>query len=487
MDKVLEPYIEKSIKKYTQEYIDVLDGNYETEKLEKYLDQKIKRDLEQGFQGWEYKFNTVGSSRGDYPFITITFGTNTSKYGNMINEAILTVRMNGQGKKGFKKPVLFPKLVFLYDENIHGQGKIAENIFDLAVDCSSKTMYPDWLSLSGQGYVPDMYKKYKKVVSPMGCRAFLSPWYIEGGISPKHENDQPIFIGRANLGVISLNLPMILAKSQHESKDFYGVLDYYLEVARKLHIRTYKYLAEMKASTNPIMFCQGGFYNGSLDPNDKIESVIKSFTLSFGITALNELQQLYNEKSLVEDGEFAIEVMEYINNKIDKFKKEDGLLYAIYGSPAENLCGLQVKQFRNKYGIIKNVSDKPYVSNSFHCHVSENIDPIQKQDLEYRFWNLANGGKIQYVKYPIDYNKKAIKTLIRRAMDLGFYEGVNLSLSYCNECGHEELNMDVCPKCGSYDLTKIDRMNGYLSYSRVKGQSRLSDHKMAEINDRVSM
>ena len=179
--------------------------------------------------------------------------------------------------------------------------------------------------------------------------------------------------------------------------------------------------------------------------------------------------------------------MEYINKKLDEFKAEDGVLYAMYGTPAENLCGLQVQQFRKKYGIIENVSDREYVSNSFHCHVSEDITPIMKQDLENRFWNLMNGGKIQYVKYPIDYNIEAVKTLIRRAMNMGFYEGVNLSLAYCDDCGHQELEMDVCPKCGSRNLTKIDRMNGYLSYSRVKGDTRLNDAKMAEIKDRRSM
>ena len=484
VDLILEPYAEKSYRRALAKYerLGVAADLAEKEAL-----ADVKKEFEQGFQGWEYKFNTVASSRGDYPFITVTAGTGTGQFARMASVAMLEVRRGGQGKTGHKKPVLFPKIVFLYDENLHGPGKPLEDVFEAGVACSAKTMYPDWLSLTGKGYVASMYKKYGKIISPMGCRAFLSPWYEQGGMHPAFDGDEPVFVGRFNIGVVSLQLPMILAKARKESRDFYEVLDYYLELIRRLHIRTYAYLGEMRASTNPLAYCEGGFYGGHLKLTDKIKPVLKTATASFGITALNELQMLYNGKSLVEDGAFALEVMEHINKRVDEFKEEDGNLYAIYGTPAENLCGLQIRQFREQYGIIEGVSDRPYVSNSFHCHVSEDITPIQKQDLENRFWNLSNGGKIQYVKYPIGYNTLAIKSLIRRAMDMGFYEGVNLSLSYCDDCGHEELQMDVCPKCGSKNLTKIDRMNGYLSYSRVHGDTRLNAAKMAEIADRKSM
>ena len=481
VDKLLAPYAEKT---YAQNKARYLEMGLSEETAERETIKDVQRDYEQGFQGWEYKFNTVASSRGDYPFITVTAGLGTKRFEKMATISLLKVHKNGQGKKECKKPVLFPKIVFLYDENLHGPGKELEDVFKAGVECSAKTMYPDWLSLTGDGYVAGIYKKYNKVVSPMGCRAFLSPWYEKGGMNPADDNDKPVYVGRFNVGAVSLNLPMIYAKAEKENKDFYEVLDYYLELIRKLHIRTYEYLGEMRASTNPLAYCEGGFYGGHLGIHDKIKPLLKTATASFGITALNELQQLHNKKSLVEDGQFAIEV---INKKVAQFKEEDGNLYALYGTPAENLCGLQVKQFRKKYGIIENVSDREYVSNSFHCHVSEDISPIRKQDLEKRFWDLMNGGKIQYVKYPIDYNKKAIETLIHRAMDMGFYEGVNLSLAYCDDCGHSELEMDVCPKCGSKNLTKIDRMNGYLSYSRVKGDTRLNDAKMAEIKDRRSM
>lgn len=486
VDTVLKKYAKMTYKKYYNEYLDIKGDTFKDE-ADKYAWEKVKRECEQGYQGIEYKLNTVSSSRGDYPFVTFSFGIDTDPYAKLISRVILDVHREGQGKKGFKRPTLFPKLVFLYDKKLHGKGSKLRDNFLAAIKCSQKTMYPDYLSLTGEGYVCEMYKKYKRVVSPMGCRAFLSPWYERGGMNPEDKNDKPVFIGRFNIGAVSLHLPMILAKSREEQRDFYEALDYYLEMIRRVHIRTYRYLAKRKASTNPLAYCQGGFYGGNLKPEEAIEPILKSSTASFGITALNELQVLYNGKSIVEDGEFALEVLKYINKKILEFKEEDHILYAIYGTPAENLCGLQIKQFRKKYGVIEGVSSREYVSNSFHCGVWEDITGIEKQDLENRFWELFKGGRIQYVRYNLSYNNEAMLTYIERAMELGFYEGVNLSLSYCNSCGHEELDMDVCPKCGSSDLTKIDRMNGYLSYSRVHGDTMLSNAKMVEISERKSM
>lgn len=499
VDKILEPYAEKSYDKYFNEYLEICEDvngiipevmDYRCEKACEYATEKVERDFEQGWQGIEYKLNSVGSSRGDYPFVTMTVGLSTSKFGKMAAITLLNVHREGQGKKGFKRPVLFPKIVFLYDKDLHGDGSEkypSADVFNAGIECSAKTMYPDWLSLTGDGYVAEMYKKYKRVVSPMGCRAFLSPWYEKGGMHPADENDKPVFEGRFNLGVVSLHLPMILAKSRRESKDFYEVLNYYLEMIRNLHKRTYEYLGELRASVNPIAFCEGGLLGGHLKPDDKIKSLLPPMTLSYGITALNELQRLYNGKSIREDGEFALEVMKYINNYTNKIKEEDHLLYAIYGTPAESLCGLQIKQFRKIYGIVENVSDKEYVSNSFHCHVTEDMSPIEKQNKEERFWNYFNGGKIQYCRYNLGYNKEAIKTLVLRAMDKGFYEGVNLAMCYCEDCGYQQVEMDTCPKCGSKMITKIDRMNGYLGFTRVHGKTRYNEAKNAEIKDRVSM
>lgn len=176
IDKILSPYAEKSYQKYLKEYEEICceiePGTFvdiESEsKADKYAIKKVKREMEQGWQGLEYKLNTVASSRGDYPFVTVTFGLATDRFGKMASITALEVHAKGQGKEGHKRHVLFPKYVFLYDEKLHGEGKINEDVFEAGIECSSKTMYPDWLSLTGKGYVPEMYKKYGRVVSPMG-------------------------------------------------------------------------------------------------------------------------------------------------------------------------------------------------------------------------------------------------------------------------------------------------------------------------------
>ncbi|HAG70326.1 MAG TPA: anaerobic ribonucleoside-triphosphate reductase, partial [Lachnospiraceae bacterium] len=192
VDHILERYAEKSYEKYIKKYTGL---GLSEEKAKETALEDVERDFEQGFQGWEYKFNTVASSRGDYPFITVTAGTETGRFAKMATIKMLEVRRKGQGKEGCKKPVLFPKIVFLYDEKLHGPGGELEDVFEAGVECSAKTMYPDWLSLTGKGYIASMYKRYGKIISPMGCRAFLSPWYERGGMHPADDKDEPVFVG----------------------------------------------------------------------------------------------------------------------------------------------------------------------------------------------------------------------------------------------------------------------------------------------------
>ena len=456
---------------------------------DEYAFNKVREDFKQGFQGIECMLNSCANSKGDYSFVTFTFGLGTSPLELLCNETLLNVRMEGQGKPSHKKMVVFPKLIFLYDDDLHGEGKEYEYIFDKAILCSSKCMYPDYTNvISDDEEITRIYKEYGKPLSQMGCRSSISPYWKKGGWKQLDKNDEPVMVGRFNLGVVSLNLPLIYAKAKNENKSFFDVLDYYLELIRNIHMMTYERLSKLKASCNPLAFMEGGFYGGHLNANDEIRPVLDCATYSFGITALNELEELHHGKSLVEDGSFSIKIMEYIYNKVNEFKHKDHKLYSIYGTPAEKLCETQATQFKDKYGIIKNVSDRDYFSNSFHCHVTENIDPFTKQKLEKRFWHYFSGGRIQYSRLQIPHNTLALKTIVKQALNKTFYNGVNFTKSYCDICGKEfDSVIQECPNCGSKQITSIDRVCGYLGFSKIEGDTRMNQGKMKEIKERKSM
>ena len=327
------------------------------------------------------------------------------------------------------------------------------------------------------------------------CRAYLSPLYASGKLKPVDENDKPVFHGRFNGGAVSLNLPMIYMKAKEENKDFFDVLRYYCDMINEIHIKTYEFLSKLKASCNPVAFCEGGF--GNLGFNDEIRPLVDRITFSYGFTALHELQMLATGQSLYEvrndENAIAWQAEKFINDYVNQKKeeREEGkvpYIAAIYATPAESLCGTQLNQFRDKYGIIKGVSDKAYFTNSFHMWVGEDITPWQKQDAEFKFFHESSGGHIQYCRFTSGMNTEYIAATIERAMSLGFYFGVNIEKSYCGECGTEvEDGIDTCPHCGSHDITTINRVCGYLGYSRVDGTSKMNDAKLAEIKDRKSM
>lgn len=478
IDKVLLPYAKKTYynayNKYKRLGIKSLDN------LESLADEDLRRELEQGFQSLELKLNTVPCSRGDFAFTTLTFGTWDITMDDLdrgimklIGEVILDTRMKGHGGK----QVVFPKLVFLYDEDKIEADKGHKELFEKAVECSSKCMYPDYLSLN-HGKVGEIYQRTGAITSPMGCRAYLTEWH-----DPK--NGKAITIGRCNIGAVSLNLPLIWKVAENENKNFFEVLSDRMEVIREFLKKRYDALKHTKACTNPMCFTQGGLHNGFLNPDDEIGDLVNYMTASFGITALNELSILATGKILKEDRSFANVVVDFINDKIEEFKKEDGYLYALYGTPAESLCGTQARQYReytgdNQFG--------DYFTNSFHLHVSEDVTPIEKQDKEYELFHKCNGGHIQYVRLDNPDNVNAVKALIQRGMSMGFYQGVNFDAAYCEDCGKHSTNVgNTCPNCGSHNLSVISRVCGYLGYSNVNGKSRMNDAKMAEIADRVSM
>lgn len=310
------------------------------------------------------------------------------------------------------------------------------------------------------------------------CRAYLTEWH-----DPK--TNKAITIGRCNIGAVSLNLPLIWKVAEKEGKDFFNVVEDRMQVIREFLKKRYDMIRHTKACTNPMCFTQGGLHNGFLNPDDEIGDLVNYMTASFGITALNELSILATGKTLKEDSSFANVVVDFINEKIEEFKKEDGYLYALYGTPAESLCGTQARQYReytgdNQFG--------DYFTNSFHLHVSEDVTPFEKQDKEYELFHKCNGGHIQYIRVDNPNNIPAVKALIKRGMSMGFYQGVNFDAAYCEDCGKHSTNVgNTCPHCGSHNLSVISRVCGYLGYSNVNGKSRMNDAKMSEIADRVSM
>ena len=316
-----------------------------------------------------------------------------------------------------------------------------------------------------------------------GCRSFLSDYYLQDGTNLRH--------GRGNIGVVTLHLPMIYAKAKSENKKFFTVLKQYLDMIRDIHKRTYDLTGKQVAGSNPLMFCEGGFYGGHLKADEQIAPIVKKyFTASFGVTALNELSILATGKSLRESQVFANLVIDFIQGTIDEYKREDGYAYSIYGTPAESLSGLQVKQFRSKYGIVKGVSDREYVSNSFHLHVSEDITPIEKQDKEVILFDKCSGGHIQYVRINNPENIEAIYDIVKRGvLKYGLYQGVNLNACTCHNCGHQWSGKhgESCPECGSDDIVEFNRICGYLGMSRKNGDHTLNSSKMSEVKDRVSM
>lgn len=450
IDKVLLPYAKKTYDNAFKKYFEQCNMEYDESCAMAMGD--LRRELEQGFQSLELKLNTVPCSRGDFAFTTLTFGTWDIMMDDldrdimrMIGETILKTRMRGHGGK----QVVFPKLVFLYDENKINEDEDHKELFELAVKCSSKCMYPDYLSLN-HGKAADIYKRTGAITSPMGCRAYLTEWHDKEG--------KAITVGRCNIGAVSLNLPLIWQVAKNENKNFFNVLSDRMEVIREFFKKRYDIIRHTKACTNPMAFMQGGFYKGNLKADDEIGDLVNYMTASFGVTALNELNILATGKTLYQDPWFAEGVLKHINDKVEQFKKEDGYLYAIYGTPAENLCGVQAKQYADYTG---DHQFGEYFTNSFHMHVNEPITPFEKQDAEYKMFHMCNGGHIQYVRVNNPENLQALKALILRGMEKGFYQGINFDAAYCEDCHQHSFNVgNTCPYCGSSKLSVISRVCG---------------------------
>ena len=353
LDRVMVPYCKKTLDTAYEEYDTWFGGNdseKDSEKREEFAWHKLTRELEQGMQSLELKLNTLNSARGDFSFVTVTFGAmpkdateEDKKIQRKVCSVILKTRKEGHGHDHIA--VVFPKLVYLYAKKQHNDPE-QQKLFQEALECSAKCMYPDFLSIdSDYGTVSEIYREHGVITSPMGCRAYLSPWQDP-------ETGKYVTIGRCNIGAVSLNLPLLWEIARYEHPEaiestFFELLDDRMEIVRQFLLKRYDFIANTPCSTNPLEFTQGGLYKGHKKPEDKIGDLVDYMTASFGYIGLDEVTREARGRSLFADhGEFAAKVLKHMNENIARYKAEDHKLFALYGTPAESYCSTAASQVR---------------------------------------------------------------------------------------------------------------------------------------------
>lgn len=432
----------------------------------------VLENIKQGLQSLQHHINSNVSARGDTPFITFSFGCIDGE-DELFNEFQLAACLELLRYRQ-KVEMTFPKLVCLYSTPIMEKYPI---LLDECIETNRTTLYPDYVSLD-EGYSGELYKKYKLCHTPMGCRSFPTPL---GG----YEDPQKT-VGLFNVGVVSLNLPLIYMECSKKKLNFIEEVKKYTQMCIDFLDRRYEQIASMKCSSNPLGFCEGGFVGGNKNPDDLVGDIVNNMGASIGITALNELSVLRNgcELHFCDEEEYRniVEVVKAIKELVNKNCSNERH-YSLYGTPAESLCGTQCEQFRKRFGIVEGVSDKPYFNNSFHMPVTADISPIEKMNLEYELFHIINGGHIQYVRVDEPENKQAIKKLVKYGMKKGFYQGININCISCEDCGeHFRKHPTVCPKCGSKNILEVGRVCGYKGF-----MNRMNDAKLSEIAERKCM
>lgn len=442
----------------------------------------VKRELESGVQAIQYQINTLTTLNGQSPFVTLFLEIDEKdeykQYTALIINEILKQRLKGvKNEKGVYITPTFPKLVYVLDEHNCLKGGEFDFVTETAVKCSSKRLYPDYISAKK---MREIYEG--NVFSPMGCRSFLSPW--------KDENGQYKFEGRFNMGVVSLNLPQMGLISSSE-EEFWKVFDERLKLCYDALMCRYKALKGIKSDVSPIHW-----QNGVLARLKKGETIDKLLhdgyaTISLGYIGLYELTKIMTGESHTtkKGSEFALKVMKKLKETTEKWKEETGLGFGLYGTPAESLCYRFAKIDKNKFGSIKDITDKNYYTNSYHVDVREEITAFDKLKFESQFQPISTGGCISYIEIPnMNHNLEAMKQLVTFIYDNIQYAEFNTKSDYCHICsfdGEITINDDLeweCPQCGNDDfdrMTVVRRTCGYL------GENGFNKGKTEEISKRV--
>ena len=481
--KHLGKYLRRSYDKYRKEMQEEYKGKLSKETIESLVEDRVKAELKAGVQTIQYQINTLMTTNGQAPFVTLFLHLEEDdpyiKENAMIIEEILKQRYEGiKNEKGVYVTPAFPKLVYVLDEHNCLKGGKYDYLTKLAVKCSSKRMYPDYISAK------KMRENYEgNVFSPMGCRSFLSPW--------KDENGNYKFEGRFNQGVVSINLPQIGILSEGDEDKFWKLLDERLEICKEALMCRHYALLGTKSDISPIHWQYGAI--ARLDKGEKIDKLLYGgySTLSLGYIGIYEMTKLVKGVSHTapEGKQFALKVMKYLKDTVAKWKKETNIGFALYGTPAESLCYKFAKIDKEQFGEIKDVTDKGYYTNSYHVDVREKIDAFEKLSFESEFQKLSTGGAISYIEIPnMKNNLEALETVVKYIYDNIQYAEVNTKSDYCHVCGFDgeikinDKNEWECPQCGNKDHAKMNvvrRTCGYL------GENFWNVGKTKEIKQRV--
>ena len=501
LDRALVPYIKKTFKKHFLRGVKYIDDLKEEqiEELKKedieYSNLELKNkypktyeysldmteeSVKQAMQGLEYEINSLSTVNGQTPFTTVGIGTETSWEGKLVQKYVLKTRMAGFGSK--KETAIFPKIVYAMCEGLNlNEGDPNWDIAQLAFECMTKSIYPDIL------FVTPEQVKNETVVYPMGCRAFLSPW--------KDENGKEKYSGRFNIGATTINLPRIAIKNRENEEAFYRELDRILEICKDNSVFRAEYLEKTVAEVAPILWMSGAL--AQKDPKDTIKDLIWGgyATVSIGYIGLSEVSQLIYGKDFSQDEkiyEKTFNILKYISEKVEQFKKETNLGFALYGTPSESLCYRFARIDKQEFGDIEGITDKGYYDNSFHVSSRINISPFEKMRMEALGHKYSSGGHISYIETDsLTKNIDAIPDILRYAKMVGIhYMGINQPVDKCHICGFKgEFTASregfTCPQCGNHDgsqMSVIRRVCGYLSQPNSRP---FNKGKQEEIMSRV--
>ncbi len=481
--KHLGKYLRKSKEKFKKAIVDEYGDKLKEDIIDGIVDERLRYELSSGVQTIQYQINTLMTTNGQSPFVTLFLhledGDEYIEENAMIIEEILKQRYQGiKNEKGVYVTPAFPKLVYVLDECNCLKGGKYDYLTHLAVKCSAKRMYPDYISAK------KMRENYEgNVFSPMGCRSFLAPW--------KDENGNYKFEGRFNQGVVSINLPQIGIIANGDENKFWKLFDERLELCKEALMCRHNALKGTKADVSPIHWRYGAI--ARLEKGQVIDDLLYGgySSISLGYIGIYELTKLMTgESHTTEKGhDFAIRVMKHLDETVKKWKAETNIGFALYGTPAESLCYKFARIDKEKFGIIKDVTDKGYYTNSYHVDVREKIDAFEKLKFESEFQTLSRGGAISYVEVPnMQNNPKALEEVVKFIYENIQYAEFNTKSDYCQVCGYDgeiKINDDnewECPQCGNKDHAKMNvvrRTCGYL------GENFWNAGKTKEIKARV--